>query len=114
MVTLCLASVSYIIFVGDIYSNRRAHTIQKEDCKTPERKKVRAIIYTYTLLTLFCSFLLDRLLKYERVSSDSDSSPSPLSSEEDERPRKIVKKEPPGPGECNDITTTYLYVLTIF
>jgi len=46
------------------------------------------------------SFLLDRLLKYERVSSDSDSSPSPLSSEEEreERPRKLVKKEGPGPG----------------
>jgi len=45
------------------------------------------------------SFLLDRLLKYEQVSSDSDSSPSSLSSDEDERPRKIAKKEvAPGPG----------------
>jgi len=48
------------------------------------------------------SFLLDRLLKYEQVSSDSESSPSPLSSEEEERPRKrpytiVEKKELPPP-----------------
>jgi len=47
------------------------------------------------------SFLLDRLLKYEQVSSDSESSPSPLSSDEErerERPRKVMKKDGPGPG----------------
>lgn len=38
------------------------------------------------------SFLLDRLLKYEQVSSDSDSSPSSLSSDE-ERPRKMARRE---------------------
>jgi len=42
------------------------------------------------------SFLLDRLLKYEQVSSDSDSSPSSLSSDEGERPRKREKKDGPG------------------
>jgi len=41
------------------------------------------------------SFLLDRLLKYEQVSSDSDSSPSSLSSETEERPKKREKKEAP-------------------
>jgi len=40
------------------------------------------------------TFLLDRLLKFEQVSSDSDGVPSPLSSDE-ERPKKREKKDVP-------------------
>lgn len=51
------------------------------------------------------SFLLDRLLQYEQVSSDSESDSSSVSSDRDSvdsRPAKKIKREEPTGTLIND------------
>jgi hypothetical protein len=65
-----------------------------------ERRFVSAFCVYFLPLTLVHSFLLDRLLQYEQVSSDSESarsSPESNDEKDDLRPaKKIKREEPPG------------------
>lgn len=64
------------------------------------------------------SFLLDRLLQYEQVSSDSESDHSSSESEERERdevrPAKKIKREEVPAGKNTQHFFYFIHVLTIF